>query len=379
MYSYKKENFIEKEKIRRLIRWYKQKPAPPFKIDVELHRRCNLRCLPCLRQHQGFNFNEDSKKHEIPLAKWLNIVNQAADLGILIWNIEGGGEPMALKRLTIPIMNEVKRKGIYGIITTNGTLWTKGDLKNLVSIRWDRIHFSIDGPDAKTHDYLRQVKGCFNKTIRSIKLLNKWKARLKTENPMLSINIVLSKKNYNQLDKLVQLSHKLKADYMFIEPLILFSKFGENLKLSDKEIKELPDYIAKAKVLAEKYGIDNNFATKDENLNDKLIKNTSTMKSVLLEDVKDEEGSFLSSPCERPWNNLAIKYNGLTGHCGLILEGENVKEKSLEKIWYGSFLNKVRKNMIKKRLLNHCSRCVPSDVTQRRRLRKELKKYLDNE
>jgi MoaA/NifB/PqqE/SkfB family radical SAM enzyme len=379
MYSYKEENRIEQEKLRRSIDWYNKKPSPPFKIDVELHRRCNLKCLPCLRQHQGFDFNEDSKQHEMSLIKWLDIVNQAANLGILVWNIEGGGEPMALKELTIPVMDEVKRSGMYGVITTNGTLWTEEELKNLVKIKWDRIHFSIDGPDAKTHDYLRGVKGCFKKTVNNIRILNKWKKKFGTENPMLSINLVLNKKNYNKLDKIVKLSYELKADYIFVEPLIVFSKAGANLKLSDLECKKLPEHVKKAKILAEKYKIDNNFATKDENLSEELVKNTSVMNSILIKDVKEVHDSLLSSPCDRPWNNMAVKYNGLTGHCGLLQRGENVKEKSLKEIWQRSFLKKVRKDMLKKKLLDHCSRCVPSDVTQRRRLREEIIRALKEE
>lgn len=376
MYSYKEENRIEQEKLRRLIDWYNKKPAPPFKIDVELHRRCNLKCLPCLRQHQGFDFNKDSKQHEMSLTKWLDIVNQAANLGVLVWNIEGGGEPAALKELTIPVMNKVKKKGVYGIITTNGTLWTEKELKNLVKIKWDRIHFSIDAPDAKTHDYLRQVKGCFNKTIKNIRILNKWKNKFGTENSMLSINIVLNKMNCDKLDKMIELSYSLKADYVFIEPLIVFSELGQKLKLSEEDCKKLPSYVKKATTLARKYKIDNNFATKDENLKEELIKNTSSMEPVLLGDVKNLYDPFLSSPCDRPWNNMAIKYNGLTGHCGLLQEGENIKEKSLKEIWYGSFLKKIRKSMLNKKLFDHCCRCVPSDVTQRRRLREELTKLL---
>ncbi|MDO9040050.1 MAG: SPASM domain-containing protein, partial [Bacteroidota bacterium] len=106
--------------------------------------------------------------------------------------------------------------------------------------------------------------------------------------------------------------------------------------------------------------------------------NTSKMKNVLLNDVKGIENPFLSAPCDKPWNNMAIKYDGLTGHCGLLLKGEDIGSKSLKDIWYGPFLEGVRLKMLKKELFEHCSKCVPSDVTQRRRLREELKKVLKN-
>lgn len=378
MYSYKKEVAIEKEKIRRMINWYNGIPSPPFKIDAELHRRCNLKCLPCSRKGCNFDMNKDSKKKELPVETWLRIVKEAAELGVLIWNIEGGGEPLANKKLTLPVMGFVKKQNLYGIITTNGTLWNENDVKKLVDIKWDRIHFSIDGPDAETHDYLRGIKGCFKKTIETIELMNKLKEKYSCEEPMLSINVIINNKNYKKLPQFVDFCHELKAEYIFVEPLIIFSKLGENLKLNEHESEELQTHIREAKKLAQKHGIDNNFSTKDENLKKDLVNNTSKMKHILLDDIKEIEDPFLSAPCDKPWNNLAIKYNGLTGHCGLLLKGENIRKKTLKGVWYGPFLKKMRHKMLNKELLEHCSRCVPSDVTQRRRLREELKKMLQN-
>lgn len=376
MYSYKKENMIEKEKIRRMINWYKGLLLPPYKIDVELHRRCNLKCIPCPRRSSNIDMNKDSKKKELSLKKWLKIVKEAAELNILIWNIEGGGEPLAHRRLTMPVMNEVKKRNLYGIITTNGTLWKNKDLKNIIRIKWDRIHFSLDAPDAEAHDFLRGVKGCFKKTVKSIKLVNKFKEKNNQEEPMMSINIIINNKNYRKLPQFVEFCYELKADYIFVEPLMIFSKLGKSLKLNQSESKELQDHIKEAKKLAKKYNIDNNFSTKDENLKQELVDNTGKMKDLLLEDTKEIESPFLSAPCDRPWNNLAIKYDGLIGHCGLLLKGENVKYKSLKEVWYGPFLGKIRAKMLRKELLEHCSKCVPSDITQRRRLREELKEAL---
>jgi len=376
MYSYKNENRIEKEKLTRLVNWHNGKKCGPIKIDAELHRRCNLRCLPCCRRApEGFDYNKDSIENELPLKKWLSIVGEAKGLGVMIWNIEGGGEPFVCKELCLKVMEEVKKKEMYGIVTTNGTLLDDNAIKKIVLMGWDRIHFSLDAPDAETHDFLRQVPGCFEKSVKAIKLLNKYKSKYKKESPMLSMNIVISNKNYKKLPEYVEFCSELKADYIFAEPLMIFSDLGKSLKLNERQIKELPSYIQKAKKLAEKCGIDNNFATRDENLDAELVKKTSRMKSLLISDTESFDG-FLAAPCYRPWDNMAIKYNGMAGHCGLIMEGENVSKVSLKNIWFGQNMNRIRDKMLKKELLAHCSRCVPSDVTQRRRLRKELSKKI---
>ncbi len=371
MYSHKKESKIEIERIERLVKWCKDEKAAPIKIDVELHKRCNLKCLPCSRQASDFDLNKESMKKEMPLKKWLELINEARELGVMIWNIEGANEPMAFPELTMSVIKKVKEKELYGILTTNGTLWDENSIKELVEIGWNRIHFSLDSSNEDVHDYLRGVKGAFKKTVENILLLNKWKKQLHTESPMLNINIIITNKNYKELPKFVEFCHELLVDYIFVEPLMTFHENGKGLRLNEKERKELLDIIVVAKKIAERYGIDNNFATEDENLNEDLVKNEDK-KEILLNDANNNEDTLLTAPCFKCWNNMTIKYDGLCGHCGLINKGEYVQEKSLKDIWFGSNLEDIREKMLKKELLDHCFNCVPSDITQRRRFRKEL-------
>lgn len=372
MYDYTREERINEERIGRLVSWYFGRIQGPVQVDAELHKRCNLRCSFCPRSGSRIDLNEESRKKELSKEKWISIVRELSELGALIFNIEGAGEPLAVPELLLPVMQEVKNRGMYGIITTNGTLWDEEKLKILVDIDWDRIHFSIDAPDAKIHDELRGINGAFKKTIKSIKLLNEWKEKLNSPRPMLNMNIVINKKNYFKLPQMVEFANKLNVNYIFTEPLMVFSEEGKKLKLNEKERKKLPSYVEKARLLTEKYGIDSNFTTNDRNLSEELVEMTSEMEHVLLDDVKKINNGIISAPCLKPWDIIAIKYDGLTGHCGLIQTGEYVTKKTIKDIWFGKFLNDVRKRMIEKKLLDHCSRCIPSDITQRRRFRKKL-------
>jgi MoaA/NifB/PqqE/SkfB family radical SAM enzyme len=311
------------------------------------------------------------------LSKWMSLAREAKELGILIWNIEGGGEPFANKDLVIPVMKQVKALGLYGIVTTNGTLLTDDDVKMIVDMEWDRMHFSIDGYNEELNDMIRG-RGCFRKTIKAVEALNKWKKERDTESPMLSINTVINNRNFRHLPQMAELSARLSADFIFTEPLIVYHKDGEHLKLSAKDISEMDPYIAEAKKICDSNGIDNNFATKDKNLDKELVGMTSRMDEVLANEASEIEIPFLSVPCFKPWDNMAIKYNGLCGHCGLIEKGGNVKEMTLSQIWYGKDMEKIRADMLKKILLDHCSRCCASDITQRRRFRKALMESVRN-
>lgn len=379
----------EKEKYRRIIEQFKGNKASPFKIDLELHRRCNSKCLSCSRRSDPNyeTINEYSKKVEMPKEKWLSIIKEAAELDVREWHIAGGGEPMFLPDVTVPVMNSIKRYGMYGIITTNGTLWNAELVENAVKIGWDRIHFSVDGPDAETNDYLRGLDGYFERVTNTIKLFNKFKEKYGTEKPLMNTNTVLSVKNYKKLPKMVEFAHKMKIEYMFVEPLIVYSDLGRKLKLKESHVKEFPKYLKKAIELADKYGIANNFSGFDKNLGEDLIRRSSRMNDVVKEDIERtgdmddiKNGflkNFLSVPCYKPWWHMTIKCDGRVISCDVpITDGDNIKDKSLSDVWTGSYFNELRKGLMSKQVPKFCAQCNPSHTTQRRRLRLDIIKML---
>ncbi len=368
---------IEKQRIKRLYSWYLGEKQPPLQIDVELHKICNLRCLPCSRQSSDSDHVKETRKYGLKIKGWLELVDQAADLGVKVWNIEGANEPLAKPKLLIPVLKRVKERGMFGILTTNGTLWTEEQLKSLVDIGWDRIHFSIDGHKADLHDHLRGKKGAFVKTIRSVKILNEYKKERKSSDPMINFNVIINKRNYKHLVDYVEFAHTLGCSYIFTEPLMLFHNGCEHLRLDQEDRDLLPSIIENAKTVAYKHRIDNNFYAHGTNLDQDLVKSSGKISKVILDDADIEKDPFLSSTCFKPFDNMAIKFDGLAGHCGLLTKGDNVKEKSLSEIWYGRKMKQVRKDMLKKKLFDHCHKCCPSDITYRRRLRDKFRALND--
>lgn len=365
----------EIEKQRRLLNWYKGKKEGPFKIDIELHRRCNLRCLSCSRRADPkYDYvNEFSKTIEMPKEKWLSIVDEAAKLNVKEWHIAGGGDPPFLPEITFPVMERIKKYGMYGILTTNGVNLPENKIAQIVNMGWDRIHFSIDGPDAETHDYLRGRKGAFDKAINAIKILQKYKTQFKNYKPLLNINTVLSIKNYKKISKIVELAHSLEVKYIFIEPLIIYSEYGQKLKLKEKHLQKFQNYLIEAIKLTKKYCIDSNFSQLDKNLDKELIKKSSSMHEIIKKDAKKYNHPFLSVPCYDPWFHMTIKANGRVTSCDVATdEGDDILNKSLKDIWYGPYFEKQRVLLLNKNIPSFCAQCNPSHTTQRRRFRKEI-------
>jgi MoaA/NifB/PqqE/SkfB family radical SAM enzyme len=378
----------EAEMNKRILNWFKGEKQPPFKIDLELHRRCNLKCWSCSRRSSldYERLNEISKTLEMPLEKWLEIVDEAAELDVREWHIAGGGDPMFLPELTIPVMKAIKQYDMLGIVTTNGSLWGSEQIETAVKIGWDRIHFSIDGPNAEIHDYLRNVPGTFAKVTRVINKFNRLKKEYHTDKPMLNMNTVLSKKNYRLMPEMVMLAKKLKIEFMFVDPLIVYSEFGRKLKMGEDDTKEFPKFLNEARKLAENFGIDNNFSGLQSNLNEELIEKSSKMNKVVEEDIKRMEKlkvskflkDFLTVPCYKPWFHMTIKCDGRVTSCDVpVAGGDSMRNKSLKEVWDGSYFNSLREGLISKKVPDFCAQCNPSHTTQRRKMRLEILKMLE--
>jgi len=393
MYDAKKEIYVERNRIKRLLDWINGKSTGPVRIDAEFHRRCNLKCLVCPRRAADIDLNKESAKHEMSLTKWLKIVKEAAKLGVLWWNIEGACEPLYLPKLVMPVMKKVKKVEMFGDLTTNGTLWTEEMVRKTVEMSWDRIHISIDAVDSKTHDELRQVPGAFEKAFQTAMMFKKIKKELQTDKPSIVINFVTNKKNYKQLPEIIKLAHKFGADYVFTEPVIVHSKHGEKLKLSSEQMKDLKNYINKAHKISKELDLGTNFTTEEKALEEDLVQGTSKIREVLMkrkqrradkekleEQEKIKQHKLFSASCFKPWFNMAIKHNGDAGPCGLLYSSkENVKKKSLKNIWLGKYYTKVRQGILNDKLSNECARCAPSDVTQADKLREDLMHHTDKD
>jgi MoaA/NifB/PqqE/SkfB family radical SAM enzyme len=315
----------------------------------------------------------------------LELVCEAAQLGVREWHIAGGGEPMYLPALTLAVMGLIKKFDMLGILTTNGTLWKREHVERAVKMGWDRIHFSIDGPDARTQDYLRNVPGTFRRVVRTIGLFRQLKKRYKMDKPALNMNTVLSVKNYRKLPRLVEFAHRHGIEYMFVDPLIVYSEWGERLKLKEAHLAEFPTYLREAMRRAEQYGISTNFTGLEQNLDAELINKSSRMHEVVQADMEragmtvppGPVRDFLTTPCYKPWWHMTIKCDGRTTSCDVpITGGDNVKDRCLAEVWTGPYFTNLRKGLRAKRVPDFCAQCNPSHTTQRRRLRTEISHML---
>jgi heme d1 biosynthesis radical SAM protein NirJ len=138
-----------------------RKPPGPVVI-WNLVRRCNLTCKHCysisadkdfpgeLNTQQVFTVMDDLKEFKVPVL------------------ILSGGEPL-LRPDIYDISRRAKEMGFYVGLSTNGTLITKDNIKQIADVGYDYVGISIDGME-KTHDMFRRRQGAFKESMQGIDL-----------------------------------------------------------------------------------------------------------------------------------------------------------------------------------------------------------------
>jgi MoaA/NifB/PqqE/SkfB family radical SAM enzyme len=306
-------------------------------------------------------------KDELEKEEWTRIIQDGLNLGIWEWSIIGGGEPFLRHDTVFQILDVIKRFDSQQMceIITNGTLLKREDIKRLVKIGLDRIIFSIDAPDAETHDYLRGVKGTFRKVSENLKNLSLMKEQLKRDKPRIKVNMVLNKRNYKKIVEMVEFVKRMGASELALHPMREYFEFEhqiQHLILKPSEEKELGDEIKRAQEISKNLGIFLNL--------DMVKLGDGGAQSSIKEKI-------MKVRCFEPFYSFLIDPSGNIGHCGPSGSGNtelNPLQRSLKNIWYGKILNDVRKKIGEGGSLECCSKCGLTDMAEH--LRKEMLKFV---
>ena len=321
--------------------------------------KCNLDCSFCdtTERHQP-------RQDELPLARHLEILDEAAELGVKRVFILGGGEPLVARDLTPPIMRRVKELGMEGVLTTNGTILPRSLATQLLDTGWDELHVSIDGPEASIHDTLRGVPGAFAKTVRNLCRLNVMRGTRAT--PRLALHMVVTNTNHHTLPAMVRLGHALGCFRIDFDHLIAYRPEQLALALTEAQRRELPSIVRRAQDQAQALGI----ATTLENLIEGPQRGEAPPPS---------EGVGLeNAPCLKAWHYLVVQADGRTSPCCVLAgQGESAASTSLDTLWRESdFLGQVRAGMIAGEPLPRCRECSPNILAHERHIRSHLREVM---
>ena len=170
----------------------------PFTVVWEVTRACALACVHCRAEAQP---RRDPR--ELTTAEGMRLLDQVADLEVPVF-VFTGGDPLMRRDLTELIAYAVAR-GLRPALAPSATaLITERRMAEMARAGIRRVSFSLDGPDAASHDAFRQTPGTFQQTIRCLEATRQ--AGLSVQ-----INTTVSRFNADRLDEMVELVERQGA------------------------------------------------------------------------------------------------------------------------------------------------------------------------
>jgi pyrroloquinoline quinone biosynthesis protein E len=172
-------------------------PGPPLGLLAELTHRCPLQCPYCSNPLQLERVGS-----ELPTEVWLDVLAQAADLGILQLHLSGG-EPTVRRDLE-EIVAQAAKVGLYSNLITAAVLLTRERLEGLAMRGLDHVQISIQDAHAADADRIAHYAGGHARKLQAAR----WVRELGLP---LTINAPVHRQNIDRLGDIIDLAVTLDA------------------------------------------------------------------------------------------------------------------------------------------------------------------------
>ncbi|CAB1063256.1 Mycofactocin radical SAM maturase [Olavius sp. associated proteobacterium Delta 1] len=168
----------------------------PVNVTWEMTLRCNLQCAHCLSD------SGVAAAGELTPRECLKLIEELAELKVFQVNI-GGGEPF-IRDDFLGLLEYSHQRGLVTCVSTNGMLIDKDLARRLAKLKMLYLQVSLDGATAEVNDRIRG-RGTYPRILAAV-------ACLARNQVPFSINTVLTRLNYPQLDDLRNLAKDYGAD-----------------------------------------------------------------------------------------------------------------------------------------------------------------------
>jgi mycofactocin radical SAM maturase len=204
--------------------------SAPVNATWEVTYACNLSCIHCL--------SDSGRKRagELSTEQALKVIDQLAAEKVFQFNI-GGGEPF-MRPDFLDLMDHAHDKGIVTCISTNGTLINE-DIARRLDHPLVYIQVSLDGASEKANDAIRG-RGSFGKVMNALE-------HLRNRSIEVSINCVLTRRSFPELDKLVELaaSYGAKLRVSRFRPSGRGKKSWSQLNVQREQMADFSQWLAR--------------------------------------------------------------------------------------------------------------------------------------
>ena len=183
--------------------------SSPTSVDVSITRKCNHKCIHCYNTWRTDDADERRNVEPVPDEKIEKIFDEleAND----IWRVTvTGGEPLSAKNVLRKFIEESRKRNIDIGMNTNLTLMTDDLALELSNYGWKTaLLTSLPGVTPEVCDSVTQVPGSFDRIVKGIRIRKK-------HGLLVGINVVVSRENLFEVDKLFDFLDKNPVDYVSI-------------------------------------------------------------------------------------------------------------------------------------------------------------------
>ncbi len=305
-------------------------------ISWNVTRRCNLECTHCyLPANTRKESPPISAPDELTGAEAFQLIDQIACVNPEVMLILSGGEPL-LREDLFELSAYATKKGMMVVVGSNGLLIDETVARKLKLSGVSGISISLDSVHPAVHDTIRSRPGAWEKAVAAIRHCNN--AGLSVQ-----INVVVTKKNRDQLPELIAYSRSLGAKVF--SPFFLVCT-GRGEELTDISPQQYEKVLS---VIVESQG----------RHRDMMIRTrcAPTIRRILYERnpesplIKMGTGGCLAG---RSYCRIAPE-GGVTPCPYMPLEAGNVRNRDFKDIWSDSeIFNSLRKPALK----GKCKECT---------------------
>jgi MoaA/NifB/PqqE/SkfB family radical SAM enzyme len=305
--------------------------AGPDYVNIDITRRCNLKCLGCCFHSE--HVPQAKQRYFGPLDISLDLIKKNLPAlkksGTHLIIIQGAGEPL-LHPDILEIVSLIKQAGLELILITNGTLLDQDKLNTLIDARLDVLKVTLWA--SSLEQYKENYPGTdplnFDLVLNNLRLAVELKNKKQSLLPEICLHHPINRNNFRTLDKFVDLAVSLKCNAISFSP---FSPVWQELNqfaLSQKEEEEVSGVLRRVSRRLKALAIRNN------------------IQQVLLR-YQWGEKVWKKVPCYISWFEARIRPDGMVLPCGRsdLIFG-NLNQESFPEIWNSPAIRNFRRQSI---------------------------------
>ncbi|MCC7572302.1 MAG: radical SAM protein [Candidatus Methanofastidiosum sp.] len=174
----------------------------PVSVILELTRYCNLNCSYCYVNTFNINSNKKENQSDLPTEKWVKILDNLKEAGVLSL-VFSGGEPL-LRDDFFTIAEYANKLGFATSLATNGTQLDREIAKNIKESGISYVEISVFSSIEEINDAHRK-KDSFKKSINAIKFC-------KEQNLTVGLSLTLTRLVKDEVQSFLELAKNAGAD-----------------------------------------------------------------------------------------------------------------------------------------------------------------------